>query len=49
MLVLVAHTYNPSYRGSKDQEDRDSRPARTKSKTLSQKKYPKHTKKGLVE
>jgi hypothetical protein len=25
--VLVAHAYNPSYSGSRDQEDRGSKPA----------------------
>jgi hypothetical protein len=28
--VPVAHAYNPSYSGSKDQEDRGSKPARGK-------------------
>jgi hypothetical protein len=26
--VLVAHTYNPSYSGGRDQEDQGSKPAR---------------------
>jgi hypothetical protein len=29
--ALVAHTYNPSYSGGKDQEDRGSKPAWTNS------------------
>jgi hypothetical protein len=29
--VLVAHTYNPSYSGSRDQEDRSSKPAQANS------------------
>jgi hypothetical protein len=27
--VLVAHTYNPSFSGGRDQEDRGSKPAQT--------------------
>jgi hypothetical protein len=29
--VLVAHTYNPSYSGSRDQEDRGSKPTSANS------------------
>jgi hypothetical protein len=42
--ALVAHAYNPSYSGSRDQEDRSSKPAWAKSsedpisKNLSQKR-----------
>jgi hypothetical protein len=28
--VLVAHTYNPSYSGGRDQEDHGSKPAQAK-------------------
>jgi hypothetical protein len=45
--VFMAHAYNLSYSGGKDQEDRGLRPAQTKIKTLSQ-KHPTHIK-GLVE
>jgi hypothetical protein len=30
-LVLVAHTYNPSYLGGRDQEDHSSKPAQANS------------------
>jgi hypothetical protein len=46
--MLVAHTYNPSYSGGRDQEDGGSKPAQGKQfKTLSQ-KIPV-TKIGLIE
>jgi hypothetical protein len=45
---LVAYTCNPSYPGSRDQEDRGLKPAWENSKNQSQKKK-KITKKGLVE
>jgi hypothetical protein len=35
--VLVAHAYNHSYLGGRDQEDHGLRPAWAKSKTLPQK------------
>jgi hypothetical protein len=42
--MQVAHTYNPSYSGGRDQKDQGSKPA------LAQKKKKNHTKKkGLVE
>jgi hypothetical protein len=46
--VLVAHTCNPSYSGSRNQEDHHAKPAQANS---SAKPYLKKTlhKKGLVE
>jgi hypothetical protein len=47
--VLVAHAYNPSYSGGRDQEDRHWKPdGQIVLETLSQKK-PNTYKKGLVE
>jgi hypothetical protein len=46
--ALVAHACNPSYSGSKEQEDHGSKPTQQiVRETLSQKKT--HHKKGLVE
>jgi hypothetical protein len=47
-LAPLAHTYNPSYSGGRDQEDRGSNPAQANS---SQDPISKqnHHKKGLVE
>jgi hypothetical protein len=46
--VLVAHTYNSSYSGGRDQEDHGSKPAQANSsQDPSSKKYPH--KKGLAE
>jgi hypothetical protein len=46
--MLVAHAYNPSYSGGRDQEDGISKPARANiPETLSQ-KHPSQQK-GLVE
>jgi hypothetical protein len=43
----MAHAYNPSYSGGRDQEDRSSKPAWANSlETLSQKKKKPITKKG---
>jgi hypothetical protein len=36
--VLVAHTYNPSYSGGRDQEDNGLKPAQAKSWKKSQKR-----------
>jgi hypothetical protein len=33
MLMPVAHTWNPSYSGGRDQEDHSSKPAQAKSST----------------
>jgi hypothetical protein len=43
---LVAHAYNPSYSGGRNQEDRDSKPARANSSRdpISEKPF---TKKGV--
>jgi hypothetical protein len=43
--VLVAHAYNPSYSGGRDQEDGSSKPARINSSPDSISKIP-NTKKG---
>jgi hypothetical protein len=43
--VLVAHAYNPSYPGGRDQEDRGSKPARANRPYLEK----TFTKIGLVE
>jgi hypothetical protein len=46
--MLVAHAYNPSYSGGRDQEDRNSKPVwANSSQTLTQKNPSQ--KKGLVE
>jgi hypothetical protein len=45
---LVAHTYNPSYSGDRDQEDLNLKPAQAISSGDSILKMP-ITKKGLVE
>jgi hypothetical protein len=48
--VLVAHTYNPSYSGGRNQEDHSSKPAWANSSRDPIWKYPSHTKKkSLVE
>jgi hypothetical protein len=44
----VAHTYNPAYTGSRNQEDHSSKPARANSRTLTQEKNITQ-KKGLSE
>jgi hypothetical protein len=44
----VAHAYNPSYSGGRDQEDRDSKPARTNSSARPCLEKP-FTKIGLVK
>jgi hypothetical protein len=44
--ALVTHVYNPSYSGSRDQEDCGSKPAKIVCETLPGKK---HHKTGLVE
>jgi hypothetical protein len=50
----VAHAYNPSYSGGRDQEDCGSKPGQIVHENLSQKKKkkskkPSHTKIGLEE
>jgi hypothetical protein len=46
--MLVAQTYNPSYSGGRDQEDRRLKPAGAKSSMRSYLKKP-FTKIGLVD
>jgi hypothetical protein len=46
--VLVSHVCNPSYSGGTDLEDHGLKPARTKSKILSQQKYPTPKRAGRV-
>jgi hypothetical protein len=47
--VPVAHTYNPSYSGGRDQEDHGSKPAQANSSRGPILKKKKITKIGLVE
>jgi hypothetical protein len=44
----MAHAYNPSYSGGRDQEDRGSKPAQANSSVTPYLKNKPH-KKGLVE
>jgi hypothetical protein len=44
----VAHTYNPSYSGGRDQEDHDSKPVQANSSMRPYLEKP-FTKTGLVE
>jgi hypothetical protein len=47
--VPVAHAYNPSYSGGRDQEDRALKPAQANSSWKPYLENTQHTKKGLVE
>jgi hypothetical protein len=45
----VAHTYNPSYSGGRDQEDRSSKPVWANSSQDPISKKTHHKEKGLME